>query len=637
MQSITWLTPDGGNVFAASALVSLKAVVIQADGGAWSGNALPWSAAFAAGGQLTAMNGAWIGATNAPAAGGTYEVFAGWDGGPGKSTSFIVDTAGPAFTVAVQAAPTRTPNTTTWLPNDPDVAGAAYRRDEVATVVVSSLSADVDPSTVSLSVKHATEGSVVFTDGGPTNCAAPFCWAFQVDLSRIPMGAMRGAFDFTANGADFVGNPGDAGTDSTNVTRWQWAEQISQNTSGAVKATPALGNDGTIYVARSGGSPTGILAVSPDGGTLWEAVGMGNIEASPAIGRRQGGAELVFAQSTDNAGTLRSVDTGGSVGAQICSGTAGAAVSKASLVVMNDGTDEVEAIGVQPGAVSTNNIAALVPNGAGIKCPLGLLTVGASYPGNFVASGNGDGGTLYYPDKNYKIQPCTVSGASFSLGGETPSTALGVGPVDGLALYSASGTRIVGGGGPGIGKLFQIDPTSPTALEWQFGGGTTPAAGPVVTAANDVLSMLYVSAGNSELRTFSATGTLLVGPQPWAVDFSTSDTPGAPTPVLGADGAAYLLSNAGELLVADSTNLMTRYTATKSSAMSGLVLASPTLDCDRNHPSASAGVLYFVSDTGLLISYIVDAKGLDANAPWPKYQHDARNTGNTTTVIAPCP
>ncbi|WP_232293384.1 hypothetical protein [Stigmatella aurantiaca] len=33
-------------------------------------------------------------------------------------------------------------------------------------------------------------------------------------------------------------------------------------------------------------------------------------------------------------------------------------------------------------------------------------------------------------------------------------------------------------------------------------------------------------------------------------------------------------------------------------------------------------------------AFIVDSPGMDPSAPWPKDQHDARNTGNPVTPIA---
>jgi hypothetical protein len=49
------------------------------------------------------------------------------------------------------------------------------------------------------------------------------------------------------------------------------------------------------------------------------------------------------------------------------------------------------------------------------------------------------------------------------------------------------------------------------------------------------------------------------------------------------------------------------------------------------------GVLYAVTRGGRLYSLVVDSRGLDTSAPWPKYQHDARNTGNPSTPISSCP
>jgi hypothetical protein len=48
------------------------------------------------------------------------------------------------------------------------------------------------------------------------------------------------------------------------------------------------------------------------------------------------------------------------------------------------------------------------------------------------------------------------------------------------------------------------------------------------------------------------------------------------------------------------------------------------------------GVLY-VPAGGKLYAFVVDSAGLDPDAPWPKYQHDARNTGNPATPITQCP
>ncbi|HEY0093426.1 MAG TPA: hypothetical protein VGB96_03845, partial [Archangium sp.] len=69
--------------------------------------------------------------------------------------------------------------------------------------------------------------------------------------------------------------------------------------------------------------------------------------------------------------------------------------------------------------------------------------------------------------------------------------------------------------------------------------------------------------------------------------------------------------------------------------------ASMNLDCARGPDGGVTpgmpGVLYAVTRSGNVHALIVDSPGLDPDAPWPKYQHDARNTGNPTTPLNACP
>jgi hypothetical protein len=66
------------------------------------------------------------------------------------------------------------------------------------------------------------------------------------------------------------------------------------------------------------------------------------------------------------------------------------------------------------------------------------------------------------------------------------------------------------------------------------------------------------------------------------------------------------------------------------------VVASPTLDCNRTASASGTGAYYFATTSGWLVAYIVDSAGLDLTAAWPKFQHDARNTGNTAVSLG-CP
>ena len=64
-------------------------------------------------------------------------------------------------------------------------------------------------------------------------------------------------------------------------------------------------------------------------------------------------------------------------------------------------------------------------------------------------------------------------------------------------------------------------------------------------------------------------------------------------------------------------------------------LGSPTIGCGAF--GGPLGVLYVGSVSGSFYAIVVDSPGLESTAPWPKYQHDVRNTGNPTTPIQSCP
>jgi hypothetical protein len=103
-------------------------------------------------------------------------------------------------------------------------------------------------------------------------------------------------------------------------------------------------------------------------------------------------------------------------------------------------------------------------------------------------------------------------------------------------------------------------------------------------------------------------------------------------PVFGADQMAYTVTTLGTL-EARNPNLAVVWSAQPST--SGSFRGSLTLDCARQ--GTGMGVLYASSESGELTALVVDSPGLDPSAPWPKYQHDVRNTGNPTTPIQSCP
>jgi hypothetical protein len=111
--------------------------------------------------------------------------------------------------------------------------------------------------------------------------------------------------------------------------------------------------------------------------------------------------------------------------------------------------------------------------------------------------------------------------------------------------------------------------------------------------------------------------------------------------VAGGDGQLYVLDDSGSLSVlpqafADGvTSALWQHSLPP--AIQGTTSSSPTIACNKRSPTSKTGVLYMATETGWLVSYLVDAKGLDTTAPWPKYGHDVRNTNNAGVTIEACP
>ncbi len=178
-----------------------------------------------------------------------------------------------------------------------------------------------------------------------------------------------------------------------------------------------------------------------------------------------------------------------------------------------------------------------------------------------------------------------------------------------------------------------------------------PVDGGVVTGYNvgkhvsgvavDVGANLYAVTQDASqfgtLRKFDQSGApTAVAASSVTMTFPSSTVPGSTTPVLGAGGIVYAVGSNGAVLAAAQTNLTQRWARPLDASITGAVQASATLDCNRQHPSSGTGVLYFATNAGWLVAYIVDSPGLDSTAQWAKYQHDARNTGNSAVPVD-CP
>jgi outer membrane protein assembly factor BamB len=108
-------------------------------------------------------------------------------------------------------------------------------------------------------------------------------------------------------------------------------------------------------------------------------------------------------------------------------------------------------------------------------------------------------------------------------------------------------------------------------------------------------------------------------------------------PVVGKNDRLYTLNDAGRVSAWTASTLAPQWNVDLPSVQANSFV-SPTLDCrrtDTGQPSTGPGILY-IGAASRLYAFIVDSPSL-ANAPWPKFQHDARNTGNPATPVTNCP
>ena len=222
----------------------------------------------------------------------------------------------------------------------------------------------------------------------------------------------------------------------------------------------------------------------------------------------------------------------------------------------------------------------------------------------------------------------------------------GVGVVNGLAMLS--GTRVAGGGGPGIGKLFAFDVMSGTLGNHDAGNAwpsattlNSPTSGPAVGQLG-IYAQYRQSGQPVMLRVNPSSGTVLAQSAPLSSGGvnGTFSASGAPTPTLGAGDLLYAVDDRGRLFVlpqAFAANSNATWAVALPAALNSPVVASPALDCNRRRSNSESGVIYIATENGWLVSYIIDSKGLDPMAPWPKYARDARNTGNFNGPAIGCP
>ena len=553
---------------------------------------------------------------------------------PGTKTCVAVgnpnDKTPPVFSIVVKGAPVRqdTATLTEYDQGWPDGGREAFRRDESVQVTVTSVDQDVDAGSVKLLVYGVSGNPGTALDVQLAPCASanpaaanPFCRVGTVQLAPLPFEAFRAVVPLEVSGADLSSNVGTADA-GVNVTRWKW-----RYSAGApIYTTPAIADDGTIVFGTSDGGSGSVYALSPDGSERWSLRDFGPAQASVAIGAGSGSNSLVYVATSPVSG------------------------SRINAVRLLDGSDAGVCLGASGSGFSkpiVGGLAVVATTGDNGQLESAVALAGGTRLVTFRPAAQGTSDAF-----------CLEAGAPFQ---QTHSETV---VTDGLALYLGSQDNVL--------RSFVFDST--TAINWikNPAWGVSGAVlvgdselsalaidGPdlfftvhpfgLVRAAASTGSWVPIGADGGVLSSFSGpalratTALFAAGPESAPVllgldrtnsEFSSSPTEGLVqgVPALGADQVAYTLTSLG-ILEARKLDLTVLWSGQLS--MSARFRGSPIVDCARQ--GTGAGVLYAASDSGEVTALIVDSRGLDSAAPWPKYQHDVRNTGNPTTPIQSCP
>jgi len=511
------------------------------------------------------------------------------------------------LTVLVPTRPARPPSGGASYEDTPP----AWRRNEALYITVHS--------TQPLTRAQLAIGTTVWSQpAAAASCPVPctgHCHCFRVELWLPPLEGLRGTFTLTASGVDPSGATATASVPLP-VTRFQWSRPVIAGHQ--IRATPALGADGTIYVGTSAGAAlrTGsLVALSPTGLERWSKP-LGRIEASPSLSAPGAGQRLYVGAVDALGGRLYAFSPAGALlGLCALSPVAGL---EASPVVLGSG-----------GAAFYSNgsraLISLLP-GASPSCVSKSTGSDVPFPGNLVA----DGETVYFADVQPRLRRFGLEKegnhrewkerTSGGWPGTLPSTWLN------RSLALGSSNQLVGAGSLATGGgLFQA--TVGGSLKFDFG---FPAAPGSVAPQSPVVATGGTARAGVPTGIAAFTGSsAVVG----------AGDPIRNAPALGQGGRLFALAENGAVSEWSAASPpVRRWSSALDPGPAPAFEASPTLDCARDPQGAPIpglpGVLYAASRGGTLYAVIVDSRGIDATAGWPKYQKDPRNSGNASTGLA---
>ena len=619
---LTWVTPAEAQPSRMSSVTG-RVTVTKADGGAVLLTSLPVSGAPA----FAGANGNYTGALPLGAPEGVKTFLAGWeDGGPFEARTVVYDVTEPEVTLSVEARPTSL--------GDVDQGGQTHwKKDEWAVVVVR-----VDgglPATAS-NVRTTWDGGVRdATASCPTSCMGT-CRCFEVEVAGAPLAAFRDAVPFRVEGvADEAGNVAGVASSTINVTRFKWERALAVN-GGASLRQVGVSEDGVVvWAADTAGGAVPKYTISTfkqDGSARWSAQSPdGSVGAGPVVGR----TDVWFGDLRTDLAVL---DTPGLASFSLASGSVGPRACVALSSAAFSGDMALSRIGTQdiPLAIRDGEIKAYA-NGDCRSFGLSPAPVDATQRPSLVALSR-DGGTEAFVayENGGTLWKATLAGSVWNTGNGTTTLPSGVQP---RALFQ-DGLAFVGGGGvAGNGSFFSL-PSAGTLPAMVASSVAASNAGPAAVGQG---YLVYGDNAGAIRRDIYMGGNLLDG---GVVVTSTGlGNLQSTTPVIGEGALIYFASLNGAVSARRASDLSEVWRFTP--AVTGNAVAQPALDVYRGASGAKdcskpLGVYYQLvrsGSTATLRAILVDSRGLDDDAPWPKYQRDNANTGNAALSLAPwsCP
>ncbi len=555
------------------------------------------------------------------------------------------------FKIEVLGTPNYGPKSAEFVP-----AEFAWKRDETITLRLTWDSPAIALKQVSLDAQLGGAGVALERKKACDGVAQ--CAEFLVTLSQIPMPSFEAQLKVVVSVARFaesVGAEPRSVSGVSKVTRWNWARKFGERFSPS-GSTPAIGARSVWYLTTPGRSdqdagvrlPTslGVVAIDSAGTLEKRFAAQGVFQASyprgSAVITQVATQEyVVFQRTRADPFQFSMVPTAG--GPDVGFRCRGISTSSVLSQLGMPAPSEVVAI-AREGFPIRVNLTETSDGGCTrvFEPDAGPSETNQVYiPGTPITNGR----IVYWPEPNVKGAVRAMNFAPpqiLPLASDEPvSDDSWSGSAGGtMAAYPDAKKIVVLKYPPDAGG--EIAAFDQTGFLWQTTSlRATVVGSPLVSSRNEIVGTVDKSPFDAELYDCDA---FRLNEQGGNLVRSAKIVDCLRSPVLGADRRLYFLNRNGDIV----EHLSDQFAANEKPerwvtnlpqgvATDGGTTSQITITCNTTHPESKTGILGFATSEGWLVTYIVDAPGLDPDAPWPKALHDNRNTGNVNTPIERCP